>query len=77
MPFIPLPSRDGLRTFARINHSSDSETDDAADPASFIDPDKPSLVMFHPPISSSWCFQAQFDDPRLLGAFNLIALDSR
>lgn len=77
MPFIPLPSRDGLRTFARINHSSDSDADDAADPSSLIDPDKPSLVMLHPPMSSGWCFKAQFEDSRLLDAFNLIALDSR
>ncbi|KAF9779544.1 alpha/beta-hydrolase [Thelephora terrestris] len=40
-------------------------------------PDKPTIVMLHPLyLNSSWLW-GQMDDPRLNGAFNIIAFDTR
>lgn len=76
MPFVSLPER-GVRLYARINTSTASAEDDAADARSFIDPDKPCLVLCHVLFISSWMFSTQFADARLLNAFNLIAFDQR
>ncbi|KAK4705647.1 hypothetical protein P7C70_g553, partial [Phenoliferia sp. Uapishka_3] len=78
MPFLDIPHR-SLRMFYVINSSFSpdaylSEKEPESEP---LDPAKPNIVFIHAGLSSSAEFSAQFNDKRLSGSFNLIALDAR
>lgn len=79
MPFVSLPAI-GLRAYVQINTSSPTpgHPDDLAPAPSFLHPSKPTLLLLHAAVSSaSLDFAAWFANPRLLGACNVVAIDSR
>lgn len=74
MPYLEIPERLDLRIWYCVNDLPKS----GEDPPQPLDPAKKNLVLIHCATSASaLSFSAQFADPRLTRAFNLIAFDAR
>lgn len=79
MTMLDLPSRKlrmhyvcNIKTELKNDYSSDWKPKSAP-----LDPAKPTIVFIHAPTALSQAYSAQFADPRLAQAYNLIAFDVR